>query len=169
MKKSEHNSVWVKPLLKNENSQKKQIVYFDMDGVLVDFMSGVYEFSTDIQFNYRNRLDEIPNVFSKMKPMNDMVKLAKDMFNDERFDVYILSSPSSDNPSSWTDKFNWVQEHLPMFKKRLILSHNKHLNIGDYLIDDRTKNGAGQFKGKHVHFGTDEFQHVSQLRTYFNV
>jgi hypothetical protein len=28
------------------------------------------------------------------------------------------------------------------------LSHNKHLNMGDYLIDDRTANGAGQFTGE---------------------
>ena len=41
--------------------------------------------------------------------------------------------------------------------KRLILSHNKHLNIGDYLIDDRTANGAGQFRGEHIHFGSDRF------------
>ena len=152
-----------------EYNGKDQIIYFDMDGVLVDFMSGVSEFPPAIKFHYRNRLDEIPNVFSKMKPNLDMVQLAKDMFNDERYDVYILSSPSSDNPSSWTDKFNWVQEYLPMFKKRLILSHNKNLNIGDYLIDDRTKNGAGKFKGKHIHFGTDEFPDVSTLRVYFKI
>jgi hypothetical protein len=27
--------------------------------------------------------------------------------------------------------------------------------IGDYLIDDRLKNGAGKFKGELIHFGYD--------------
>jgi 5'-nucleotidase len=29
--------------------------------------------------------------------------------------------------------------------------------MGDYLIDDRLKNGAGEFKGELIHFGTDKF------------
>ena len=41
--------------------------------------------------------------------------------------------------------------------KRLILSHHKNLNSGDFLIDDRTKNGAGEFGGEHIHFGTGKF------------
>jgi 5'-nucleotidase len=39
----------------------------------------------------------------------------------------------------------------------LILTHRKDLNIGDYLVDDRLRNGAGEFQGKLIHFGTDEF------------
>ena len=35
--------------------------------------------------------------------------------------------------------------------------HHKNLNVGDYLIDDRTENGAGQFRGKHIHFNSEEF------------
>ena len=49
-------------------------------------------------------------------------------------------------------------KHLgPTAHKRLILSHHKNLNSGDFLIDDRTKNGAGEFGGEHIHFGTDKF------------
>ena len=42
--------------------------------------------------------------------------------------------------------------------KRLILSHNKHLNVGEYLIDHRTANGAGQFSGMHIHFRVENSQ-----------
>ena len=48
--------------------------------------------------------------------------------------------------------------------KRLILSHHKNLNQGDYLIDDRTKNGAGKFQGEHVHFGTEQFANKRSLK-----
>ena len=41
--------------------------------------------------------------------------------------------------------------------KRLILSHHKHLNHGDFLVDDRTRNGVDRFRGQHIHFGTDAF------------
>jgi len=148
---------------------QQEIVYFDMDGVLVDFMSGVNKNRKEVIGVFKNRLDEIPNVFSMMNPSIDMVQLAKDMYEDERYDVYILSSASSDNPTSWTDKFNWVQKYLPKFKRRLILSHNKNLNIGDYLIDDRTKNGAGEFMGEHIHYGKSEYPDVESLRKKFNI
>ena len=153
----------------NKSKPRKKIVYFDMDGVLVDFMSGVEKQPKEVKSVFKNRLDEIPNVFSVMNPYIDMLELIQDMFIDERYDVYILSSPSSDNPSSWTDKFNWVQKYLPMFKRRLILSHNKNLNIGDYLVDDRTKNGAGEFTGEHIHYGTKEYPNVVSLRKKFDI
>jgi 5'(3')-deoxyribonucleotidase len=42
--------------------------------------------------------------------------------------------------------------------KRLILSHHKQLNDGHYLIDDRPhKNGAGNFKGELIHFGSERY------------
>ncbi|MCA1006951.1 hypothetical protein LCL87_14590 [Rhodococcus hoagii] len=36
--------------------------------------------------------------------------------------------------------------------KRLILSHHKHLNRGDFLVDDRHQNGAGEFDGDWIPF-----------------
>ncbi|NCG08090.1 MAG: 2-C-methyl-D-erythritol 4-phosphate cytidylyltransferase, partial [Verrucomicrobia bacterium] len=60
-----------------------------------------------------------------------------------RFDSYILSTAPWGNPTAWSDKLEWVKKHLgEVAKKRLILSHNKQLNKGDYLIDDRSRNGA---------------------------
>ncbi|MDR2556874.1 MAG: hypothetical protein LBC49_04090, partial [Bacteroidales bacterium] len=43
------------------------------------------------------------------------------------------------------------------FYKRLIISHHKNLNRGDYLIDDRTRNGAGEFEGELIQFGSERF------------
>jgi 5'-nucleotidase len=33
----------------------------------------------------------------------------------------------------------------------------QHLSRGDILIDDRTANGAGDFSGRLIQFGSDEF------------
>jgi hypothetical protein len=38
--------------------------------------------------------------------------------------------------------------------------------MGDYLIDDRTKNGAGEFKGELIHFGTDKFPDWDSVLEY---
>jgi 5'-nucleotidase len=35
----------------------------------------------------------------------------------------------------------------------MFITHRKDLLMGDYLIDDRTKNGAGEFKGELLQFG----------------
>ena len=51
----------------------------------------------------------------------------------------------------------------------LILSHPKNLNSGDYLIDDRTKNGADMFKGEHIHFGQDKFPDWESVLEYLVV
>jgi 5'(3')-deoxyribonucleotidase len=35
----------------------------------------------------------------------------------------------------------------------MMITHRKDLLAGDYLIDDRIKNGAGEFKGELLKFG----------------
>jgi 5'(3')-deoxyribonucleotidase len=74
------------------------------------------------------------------------------------FDTYILSTAPWHNPSAWPNKLLLVQKYMgEAAYKRLILSDNKNLNDGDYLMGDRTKNGADRFAGEHIHFGTAHF------------
>jgi 5'(3')-deoxyribonucleotidase len=81
----------------------------------------------------------------------------------KRFDTYILSTAPWLNPSAWQHKLEWVHLHLGMDKgtpayKRLILSHHKNLNKGDFLVDDSPhKNGVRGFEGEVVPFGSTEF------------
>ena len=133
-----------------------QIVYVDMDNVLVDFESGIDQLSEETYQEYQDDLDEVPGFFRDLPPVEGAI----DAFHklSAQYDVYILSTAPWRNPSAWIDKLLWVKKHLPeVAHKRLILSHNKHLNRGDYLIDDRTANGAGDFLGEHIHFGEEPF------------
>jgi|TARA_Y100000389_G_scaffold172687_1_gene181271 5'(3')-deoxyribonucleotidase len=132
---------------------KKKIVYFDMDGVLVNFQSGIDQLDLYHKIEYREKYDEVPGIFGTMKPNEDMIDLFNAMFSDERYDCYVLSTAPWENPSASSDKVEWIQKYLPKAYKRLILSHNKHLNVGDYLIDDRTANGAGEFGGELLQYG----------------
>ena len=132
---------------------KKKIVYFDMDGVLVNFQSGIDQLDLYHKIEYKENYDEVPGIFGTMKPNEDMIDLFNAMFSDERYDCYVLSTAPWENPSASSDKTEWIQNYLPKAYKRLILSHNKHLNVGDYLIDDRTANGAGEFGGELLQYG----------------
>ena len=135
---------------------KKKILYIDMDNVLVDFKSALFLQPKELLKHYEGREDEIPNLFSQMQPM----KWAIESFNKlaKSFDVYVLSTAPWENPSAWSDKLEWVKRYLPdTAYKRLILSHHKNLNGGDYLVDDRTNNGAGAFNGELILFGSEKF------------
>jgi len=46
------------------------------------------------------------------------------------------------------------------------LSHHKDLNAGDFLVDDRDKNGAGEFGGEFIHFGNEKFPDWITVREY---
>lgn len=143
-----------------------QIIYIDMDDVIVHFQSGIEAVKENYPgkdpLSHKAGWDDVPGIFSKMKPLEGAIEAVKKL--SETNEVYILSTAPWDNPSAWSDKLEWVRHYfgdkqfnddgsVNWLYKRLILSHNKHLNVGAYLIDDRTANGAGNFSGIHVHFG----------------
>ena len=144
---------------------KLKVVYVDMDDVLVDFQSGIDSLSDEEREVYKDNIDNAPGIFSKMQPLDGAIEGYKKLT--EYFDVYILSTAPWNNPSAWSDKLLWVQKHLgDIAYKRLILSSNKHLNAGDYLIDDRTANVASDFKGEHIHFLTEKFKNWDDVLNY---
>ena len=131
-------------------------LYIDMDNVLVDFPTGIARISENQKVEYEGRYDEVPGIFSLMDPLEGSIQAFHNLSS--KYDTYILSTAPWENHTAWSDKLLWVKKHLgsPAYK-RLILSHHKNLNAGDYLIDDRLKNGADRFSGEHIHFKTDKF------------
>jgi 5'(3')-deoxyribonucleotidase len=143
----------------------KKRLFFDMDGVLVDFQSGIDKLGEDVKKEYEGRLDEVPGVFALMSPMPGAIDAVHKL--QEKYDVYILSTAPWKNPSAWSDKVKWVTEHLDdVFHKRMVITHCKHLCEGDYLIDDRGKNGASEFKGEWIQFGSDRFADWKSVLSY---
>jgi 5'(3')-deoxyribonucleotidase len=154
------------------DSGTRQIVYVDMDGVLVDFDSGIARLTEQELAMYQDRYDEVPGIFARMDPMPGAIEAFTAL--SQRFDVYILSTASWLNPSAWAHKVEWIQAHFghddqsPAYK-RLILSHHKDLNRGDYLIDDRPHNGAASFAGELIVFGSDRFPDWAAVLAHLDV
>ena len=78
------------------------------------------------------------------------------------FDPYLHSTAPGKKPTAWSDKLLWVQQHIGLEEgtpahKRLSLSHHKHLNRGDFLVDDRDTRGAREFEGEWLQFGAGDF------------
>lgn len=143
---------------------KKKIVYVDIDGVVADFDGEIKKYRPDIEAfgpdQRSNIVDEVceanPTIFYDLQPIEGAIPAIKQLF--EYFEVYFLSTAMWNVPESFIGKRIWIEKHFGnLATKRLILSHRKDLNIGAFLIDDRFKNGAGEFTGVHIHFGSQRF------------
>lgn len=144
--------------------QRKRI-FVDMDNVLVDFQSGLDLQSDEKKQAYAGRLDEIPGLFSRMKPMPGAIVAMHEL--QKHYELFILSTAPWNNPSAWSDKVRWVTRYLDdVFHKRMVITHRKDLYLGDYLIDDRGKNGTSEFSGEWIQFGSDRFPDWDSVLRY---
>ncbi len=146
-------------------AKKEKVLYVDMDNVLVDFQSGIDALAPEDKEAYKGAYDNCPHIFSKMVPIKGAIESFKQL--SAVYDTYILSTSPWDNPTALNDKLDWIKRYLgDMAYKRAIFTHHKHLNKGDYLIDDRTKNGADRFEGELIQFGSDRFPDWDAVLAY---
>ncbi len=147
----------------------KKIIYIDMDFTLCDFGSAYNEVRKkhpDIKYPHSQ-----PGFFENLKPIDQAIEVYLWLNNQENLDVYILTAPSVRNPLCYTEKRLWVEHNLGLeMAYKLIISPNKGLNKGHYLIDDYTS-GKGQehFEGEVLQFGSEQFPNWQSIKDYFNV
>lgn len=132
---------------------EKKLLHLDMDGPLVDFDSAVTHCTT---FEEKEYTMNQQGFFLNLPPTDGAVEATE--WAIKHFETFILTTTPWDNPFSGMEKRLWVDIHLPKyFYKRLITTHFKNLVVGDFLVDDRTKNGAGEFSGELIKYGSEEF------------
>jgi 5'(3')-deoxyribonucleotidase len=147
----------------------KKIIFIDMDGVLVNFekafnqyhkqkSASKYVADAHLSNLYRNDPDLIPGIFRDAEPMPGAIDAVKKLYQSGLYDICVATTSPWDAPDSAADKMFWIQKYLGQeFYKSMTITHRKDLLHGDYLIDDRTANGAGEFKGKLIQFGTEKY------------
>jgi 5'(3')-deoxyribonucleotidase len=133
-----------------------------MDGVLVDFQKAIDEYhetaTPELSKLYRNDPDLIPGIFRDASPIEGAIEAVKKIYASGFYDICIATTSPWDMPYAASDKMFWVQKYLGKeFYKSMSITHRKDLLFGDYLIDDRIANGSGEFRGKLLQFGTEEY------------
>ena len=138
---------------------KKKIIYIDLDNTLANYLDEAKVCNLTTKEAKRTK-----GFFRKLKPIDGAIEAYNLL--DKYFEVYILSTAPWSNPDSLMEKILWVKEWLPNAYKNVIFSHHKNLNIGDYLIDDSIKNGAGDFLGEHIQIHSNKFPNWESVINY---
>jgi 5'(3')-deoxyribonucleotidase len=133
---------------------KKPIVYVDMDGVLCNFYGAAKKALIEnpsqkypqSKWGFFLKLEEIPDAIESFRKLQD------------KYDVWILTRPSFKNVNCYTEKAQWVWDHLGYdVLEKTIMSPDKSLLKGDYLIDDCGNAGQDRFEGEWINFKSDRF------------
>lgn len=159
----------------NRASKSPDIVFVDMDGVLVDFPYDVNDVDPTILEKCKDASSrgihhsDVEGLFATLLPIEGAAQAIDRLM--EHYEVYLLSTSPWSNTEAWSDKRRWVEKYLPNLpKKRLTLTHRKDLARGAFLIDDRPNNGArefGEYDGQEwLHFGSVKFPDWASVLTY---
>jgi len=88
----------------------------------------------------RPLLEEVynePGFFRDIPPIPGGLEAVQEIA-DKGHHVFICSAPLLTNPTCASDKYDWVKSHLGAeWEEKLILSRDKTLIAGDYLVDDK--------------------------------
>lgn len=135
-----------------------------MDDVLADFNK-----------SYLAKIKSTPSIlypqsgygfFRGLEPIDGAIDAMKSL--SIKYNVFILTAPSEMNPLCYTEKRLWVEDHLGYnWVSKLIISPDKSLFIGDYLIDDNpSSKGQDKFKGELLLFGSSTFPDWGSVMDY---
>lgn len=149
--KTNEYRIWIKEF-------KPKKIYFDMDGVLVDFMGGVKKYLNleprpqGFHPDYDNKLfDAIrkeTHFYLKLDPIEgsiEMVQKAIDKHGIENIEILTgVPKPTRNIPEAAEDKMKWVSSHIsPDIKVNTVLRKDKVKFVTDeysVLIDDYEAN-----------------------------
>ena len=144
-----------------------KLLYIDLDGVVADFVSAMNTHPKKNISPYDEHPDTIPHIFRGLKPINGAISAVNALIESSIYEVYFLSTAPWGNPSAWTDKRLWLEEKFgEKINRKLILTHRKDLVKGDILIDDRPNNGAKDFEGELIKFGSTEYPNWNAVLDY---
>ncbi len=140
------------------------VILIDMDNTLSNFNEAAIRYLRNVKgFNGKITKGELAqydffrNIFPNLNN-KDVDKLYEDMFNwpgfwmsakpfpaspeimsrlNKKHNLYIVTKPWKTSLNCIPEKISWIQYYLPFFDlDNVIFCSNKHLIIGDYIIED---------------------------------
>jgi 5'(3')-deoxyribonucleotidase len=138
-------------------------IYVDMDDVLCDYFKAASlailknpnQPYPQSKWSFYLDLEEIPGAIEGFRKLQD------------KYDVWILTRPSFYNINSFSEKAQWVLNHLGFeIVQKTIMCGDKSLLKGDYLIDDMTNAGQLDFEGEFIEFGSNKFPDWTTVTEY---
>jgi 5'-nucleotidase len=140
-----------------------KIILIDQDGVVASYNARLFEilsqtvpefvqlphaahrhFETADNYpeKYRSLMEDIvhaPGFFRTLPPIDGAVHALHDLLS-RGYDVRICTAPKRQFKNCVTEKLEWIKEHLGQeYAERTIITRDKTLVRGDYLIDDKPK------------------------------
>lgn len=120
-------------------------VFVDMDGVVVDFDD--YMLQTGLT---ADQVKATPGAYRAMQPIPGALAAVRTLIA-MGYDVWLATKPPTGRAHAYSEKADWIFEHLPELMRRLIITHDKGFlgDEHDWLCDDRPeKANCRRFKGR---------------------
>ncbi|HNC31944.1 MAG TPA: hypothetical protein PKX08_18170 [Cyclobacteriaceae bacterium] len=133
------------------NETNQLIALIDLDGTLCDYQEMMSKRLLELRepsdnpedelvepppqyiLNRRQKIMTSPGFWISLRPIFAGIQLAN-LLTELKFDTYVLTKGPKNNPTAWSEKFEWCRIHVPHLK--VIVSENKSLVYGDVLVDD---------------------------------
>lgn len=112
------------------------VVFLDMDGVLADFDAGVGKHCA--QDEDPPQMFE-PGFYRNLPVIVGAKEAVQNLLQIPLIDLQIATKPTTKNLHCATEKYQWVEEHFPQLLRKMTLTHDKSLLLGDVLVDDDSK------------------------------
>jgi len=151
-------------------------IYFDMDGVLVDFKRGIVELAgVDVNESDEEMWIKVKNVdhfYYKLKPLDNQLEVFKRVNEKYNGIVEILTAipkPKRNIKDAKSDKIKWVLENIGVIPVNVVYSNEKRdyaKNKNYILIDDsiRNINEWEEHGGTGIHY-TNDVDIIEKLET----
>lgn len=110
-----------------------------------------------------------PEFYANLDPIPGAMQALKAMLK-AGHDVRIVTSPWVSNPTCASDKLNWIVRHYGFhWGARVIITADKTLVRGDYLIDDKPEvTGSQTPTWEHIYFTQPYNEHLEGRRRITN-
>lgn len=142
------------------------IIHIDMDDTLCRYTE---KYGAELALNPERAFPQSRvGFFCELEPIENAIESVK-YLKTLGHDIYFLTAPSYKNPHCYTEKRLWIEQYFGLDAcKNLIISRNKGLVMGDYLIDDRTEGRMQEhFSGELIHLGSECFPNWVEIVEFF--